>query len=317
MGTAKRIGRLGVLAAGLAIGAAMAATPGIASATTDMSNSLNGVDVFNAADTAQAISGLGDTVGLGAAGAAAPATTDIDISINGMDIFNGGGSATATSGMGDVAIAFGPNSVAFAGGGFGDFASALSTGSFGALAIAGDEASGAAGNNFDLATAQGNSSYAYAGNPWGSLPDTTPSSFDFASAAGGNSGVFAPSVAAAGFNGSNDVATAVGPHTYAEAGYSPNAAGPGNWDSASVLGNPFTPTGDLTEALAGHGWGLSGGSYDTAFINDLFGSIGSTAFAGAGIAGTDQNFDLAGVLGDNLNAVANNADFLAHILPFF
>ena len=117
MGTAKRIGRLGVLAAGLGIGAAMAAAPGIVSATTDMGSSVSGVDVLKGGDTAQAISGLGDTVGLGAAAAAAPATTDIDISINGVDIFNGGGSAVATSGVSDMAIAFGPNSVAFAGGG--------------------------------------------------------------------------------------------------------------------------------------------------------------------------------------------------------
>jgi hypothetical protein len=310
MSTAKRVGRLGVLAAGLGIGAAMAATPGIASATTDMGSSINGADVFIGGDTAQAISWLGDTVGLGAAGAAAPATTDIDISINGMDIFNGGGSAIATSGLGDMAIAFGPNSVAFAGGGSGDFASAFSTGIFGALAIAGDDMPGATGNNFDVAIAEGNSSFAGAGNPYGSEPDTIGSSFDFASAAGG-ADPGAPSEALAGYNGRNDFASAVGQNTYSAAGDSLNADAPANFDSASVLGNLFHPTSNLTETIAGSGPGFFGGSNDTAFINDLFGTLGSTAFAGG------HNFDFAGVLGDNLHAIATSADYLAHFLPFF
>ena len=308
MGTAKRIGRLGVLAAGLGIGAAMAATPGIASATTDMGSSVSGVDVINGGDTAQAISW--DTVGLGAAAAAAPATTDIDISINGVDIFNGGGSAVATSGLDDMAIAFGPNSVAFAGGGSGDFASAVSTGNFGAEAIAGDDTPGATGNNFDIAIATGNDSDAFAGNPFGSEPDTTGSSYDFASAAGGN-GPSGASEALAGYNGSNDFASALGLNTYALAGDSSNAAAPANFDSASVLGNLFVPTSNLTEAIGGSGPGFFGGSNDTAFVNDLFGALGSTAFAGG------HTFDLAGVLGDNLHAMATSADFLANVLPFF
>ena len=51
---------------------------------------------------------------------------------------------------------------------------------------------------------------------------------------------------------------------------------------------------------------------DTAFVDDLFGQMGSTALAGLG-----NNFDLAGAVGDNLSAGAFGADFLAHILPFF
>jgi hypothetical protein len=295
----------------------MAAAPGIVSATTDMGSSVSGVDVLNGGDTAQAISGLGDTVGLGAAAAAAPATTDIDISINGVDIFNGGGSAVATSGVSDMAIAFGPNSVAFAGGGSGDFASAVSTGNFGAEAIAGDDMPGATGNSFDVAIATGNDSDAFAGNPFGSEPDTTGSSYDFASAAGGN-GPSGASEALAGYNGSNDFASAVGLNTYALAGDSSNAAAPANFDSASVLGNLFVPTSNLTQALAGFGDNVfAGGSHDTAFVNDLFGSLGSTASAGEGLAGAGHDFDLAGVLGDNLHAMATSADSLAHFLPFF
>jgi hypothetical protein len=108
MKNALGIGRLGMLAVGLGIGAAVAATPGIASAT-----------------------------------------SDFDISIDGVDIFNSGGSATAESGVGDVAIAIGPNSNAISEGGLGDFASAFSTGSSGAIAIAGSQDVDASDNNFD------------------------------------------------------------------------------------------------------------------------------------------------------------------------
>jgi hypothetical protein len=268
--TASRMGRLGMLAVGLGIVAALAATPGTASAT-----------------------------------------TDIDISIDGIDVFNGGGSAHASSGMGDMAIAFGPNSNAFAQGGFGDFASAFSTGSGGASAEAGDDVSGAAGNNFDIASAFGNNSSAEAGNPLGIFPDTTGSSFDFASAFGGG-GPGAGSVADAGLNGSGDYASAVGDKVTSVAGVSFNDALPANFDWASVWGNLFTPTSDFSNAFAGSSdTGLSG-SNDFAFVLDPFGTIGSDATAGLG-----GNFDLAGVWGADLAAVSTGADLIFHIAPFF
>lgn len=262
--TASCVGRLAMLAVGLGIGAAVATTPGTASAT-----------------------------------------TDIDISIDGVDIFNGGGSATAESAMGDMAIAIGPNSFAFAEGGFGDFASAFSTGT-GAQALAGDDVPGVSGNDFDFASAVGTGSTGFAAAGNAVLPDTTGSSFDFASADG------LDSVAVAGNNGSGDYASAVGDGVQSEAGFSTNAVVPANFDWASVWGNLFTPTSSATEADAGGGLFALGGSNDFAFILDPFGAIGSEAMAGLG-----NNFDLAGALGDDLSVASIVSDFISHIAPLF
>jgi hypothetical protein len=55
-----------MLAVGLSVGAAVAATPGTASATTDIDISVDGVAVFNRGGRAFATSGIGDmAVGLG------------------------------------------------------------------------------------------------------------------------------------------------------------------------------------------------------------------------------------------------------------
>jgi hypothetical protein len=121
-----RIARLGVIGIGLSIGAAVAATPGIASA-----------DLFPPPFD----------------------PNDFAISLNGMTLFQVG-SATATSGLGDFAIADGAGSNAVADGGFGDFASADGSGSF---AAAGSDAAGATGNNFDSASAFGDGTIAEAG----------------------------------------------------------------------------------------------------------------------------------------------------------
>jgi hypothetical protein len=272
MKNALGIGRLGMLAVGLGIVAAVAATPGIASAT-----------------------------------------SDFDISIDGIDVFNGGGSATAESGMGDVAIAFGPNSNAISEGGLGDFASAFSTGSSGAIAIAGSQAADASGNDFDYANAVGNNATAMAGYPFvaDGLPSAIPSSFDSASDFGGD-GTNGISVALAGLNGSFDSANAFGETGGATAGLSPDADDPANFDTATYFGNLFLDTREIGGAFAGGGPESLGGSNDTAFVDDLFGQVSSTAMAGLG-----NNFDLAGAVGDNLSADAFGADFLAHILPFF
>jgi hypothetical protein len=254
--------------------------------------------------------GLSIGVAMTAAPGTASATTDIDISIDGIDIFNGGGSAAAVSGMGDMAIAIGPNADAIAEGGYGDFASAFSTGSAGAVATAGDELA-ASGNNFDFASAVGNVTAAAAGNPIGAYPSTTGSSFDFASAFGDNGAGSAGTVADAGFNGSGDYASAVGQSAVADAGFSNDPAGPSNFDWASVWGNLFAPTSTVTVASA-VGGPLEGGSNDLAVILDPFGILGSTATAGQG-----YDFDVAGVLGDELHALATGAEFVLHILPFF
>jgi hypothetical protein len=260
MGTASRIGRLGMLAVGFGVAAAAAAMPGTASAT-----------------------------------------TDIDISIDGVDVFNGGGTATATSGMGDIAIAIGPNSGATAEGGFGNFASAYSTGPIGASAIAGTDLSTDSGNNFDFASAFGNDSVAGTGG----FEGTTGNSFDFATAFGNVS-------VAEGFGGSYDYASAIGNNVESLAGGSIHGAPPADFDFASVWGNLFTPTTETTYAFAGGGLFGLGGSNDSAFVLDPFGTVGSEAIAGLG-----HNFDLAGVLADDLNAFSTAADFLFHIAPLF
>jgi hypothetical protein len=93
MNHAKAIGRLAGLAVGLGIGAALAATPGVASADSS-SDWLSSIDQLlgalsvPAADPAQAL--------------------DMQISIGGTDLFpTAGNTATATSDMGNIAIAIG------------------------------------------------------------------------------------------------------------------------------------------------------------------------------------------------------------------
>jgi hypothetical protein len=285
MMNARGIARLGMLAVGLGIGAAAAYTP-----------------VASADSSTDSLSSIDSLLGGGALPALVPSTLDYQISIDGYDLFpTAGNTATATSGMGDIAIAFGSGSDAVAEGGFGDFASADGPGG---LAIAGDEVAGATGNNFDFASATGNGSNAAAGNPVGQFPDATGSSFDFASTDGANS------AALAGFNGSGDSASAIGQNVESLAGVSANAADPANFDSTSILGNLSTPTTVVSDAIAGGGSSGLGGSGDSAFVLDPFGTVGSEAVAGLG-----SNFDLAGALTDNLAATATGSNFLVDILP--
>ncbi len=136
-------------------------------------------------------------------------------------------------------------------------------------------------------------------------PDTTGSSFDYASASGGNG-----TNAIAGQNGSFDSASASGQNVESGAGGSSDATAPANFDFASAIGNNTTPTTNPIEAIAGGGGTELGGSSDTAFVLDPSGTVGSTAFAGDGF-----NSDLAGVFGDALNATANTANNVVDILP--
>lgn len=287
MSSAIRLGGLAVLAMGVGIVAAVTIEAGTASAD---AGSLQ-------ADPSTAV----DAMVLLPSDPSTP--TDIDISIDGMDVFNGGGTASATSGMGDIAIAIGPHAFALANGGYGDFASAYSTGSNGAFVIAGDNATGATGNNFDFASAVGNNATAEAGDTDGS-PDITGSSFDYASTVGNSAS------SQAGLNGSNDMASIFGNNAFASSGDSNDAAAPANFDSASIWTNLFASTTNTSVAWAG---GVAGGSTnDLAFVVDPFGTVGSTATAGLG-----YNFDLAGALGDQLNALSSGADFVSHIAPLF
>lgn len=157
---ATRIGRLAGLAVGLGIGAALAASPGVASAD-DFQISIDGMDLFpTAGNTATASSGMGDFA----------------------IAFGDGASATAGGGVGDFAIADGANSMAGAGntegegtGNF-DFASAFGTGS----------SAGAGDGSDDTAIANGTDSGAFAAGDSVTDGGTTnyPANDDFAYALG-------------------------------------------------------------------------------------------------------------------------------------
>src|SRR5271156_4294803 len=130
------LGRLGMLAVGLGVGAAWAHMP-VASADAS-SDWLSSADSFFS----------------GASPAASPA--DFQISFNGMDLFSTvGNEATATTVAGQfgLAIAFGDGASATAEGGTGDYA--LASGND-ALANAGSLTSGATNFNFDSAVDIGN-----------------------------------------------------------------------------------------------------------------------------------------------------------------
>lgn len=306
---ARRLGQLGMLAVGVGIGPMMAATPGIASA--DNSQVVSSIDpsgLFPAADPAQSM--------------------DFQVSIDGMDLFStAGNSATAVSGAGDIAIAFGPGAEAIARGGYGDFAIANGTDAF---AEAGDGGVGTTGNNFDYASASGTDAAAQAGDdPNSEFADAaTGNSFNSATASGDDASAYAGfdgssdsavangdlANALAGDNGSGDFASAIGGNTDAEAGES-GLAVPADGDTAIVLGNLTTAQTGLAQAIAGGGFSLSnvigdGGSNDTSFTIDPFGTVGSDAVSGLG-----NNFDLAGVFGDDLIANAFATSNLVDILP--
>jgi hypothetical protein len=128
---ARAAGRIGLLVAGLGVGAVFAWVPAIASA--DSSDWLSSVDSLGS-------------------GASVPADTtplDIQISVNGSDLFSTtGNEASATSGQGDIAIAIGDGASANATGGTGDYALADGTN---AVASAGADGGTSTDSNYDIA----------------------------------------------------------------------------------------------------------------------------------------------------------------------
>src|ERR1700678_2351464 len=135
MSRANAIGRLGMLAVGLGMGGAVAATSGIASAaSTDIAPPAFDPSAL-IADPAPAASGL-----------------DVAISIDGSTLFQEG-TATAYSGTDDIAIAYGSDALATAGLGTGDYAFADGT----------DAQAYSGVGNEDSATAIGADSFADAG----------------------------------------------------------------------------------------------------------------------------------------------------------
>jgi hypothetical protein len=354
MVNARSVARLGILAVGLGIGAAVPVAS--ADTSTDWLSSIDGL-----------------------LGGASPADTvtstplDFQISIDGHDLFpTAGNLATATSGTNDIAIAYGDGAHASATGGTGDFSLASGTN---ALANAGGSASDTGANNdtaIDIGTNLDgvSSDGAFAGNADligntsggtgsndtaidigdnGSLAGTSPNGADgaFAGAGGlvgqtgdGNSDT---AITVGNLNGWGDGSAAVAGNHDSASGYgnesgtnSGSFAGDGNYDSASGSGNV---TGDGIGALAGYGnndsasviggtsSATAGGDYtgattdlgnnDTAYVLDPFGTLGSTANAGwDSVHGLTGNSDLAGILGlDGVTANAIGADNLTDILP--
>jgi hypothetical protein len=207
MRRAKAIGRLGTLAIGLGIGAALAASPGIASAAPDIDISFDGVDLFHTpGHTAEAFSG----------------TNDFAIAIGTNSIAHAGDAIGP--GQFDTAIADGTNSDAFALRGMFDNAFANGTQS---SAFAGGEAGGLTSNG-DFASAFGPATDAAAG-----ADGATPSANDVAL-------VFDPFgthfTSAFAEGGTFDWASVFGDNSLAETGLG------GNFDLAEIFGNGFDST---------------------------------------------------------------------------
>ncbi len=201
------VGRLGLLAVGLGVGAAVASTPGVASADT----------------------GLFDP-------------NDFAVSIDGFSLFQSG-TATATSGAGDFAIADGANSSATATGGIFNIAFASGTDSNAlagaAFGVPGNlDFAGGLGPDINVVAGAGNFNGATAVDP-----ATTPSSPDnvFADFGFDNSafvygaGDFDRAGGDALATGNCDIADIFGNSSQALAGSALTA--PGNLDLAADLGN--------------------------------------------------------------------------------
>jgi hypothetical protein len=225
---ATRIGRFAGLAVGLGIGAALAATPGVASAdpSTDWLSSIDSL-VSGGALPAAAPSGLDlaisfDGYSLVSDGTASAETTSGDY---GLAIASGNdASATATDGTGDYALADGAGTTAISGTGNDDSAYAIGAGSV----------AGAGTGNDDTAFASGGGQALASGDV---VTDPTPVEYpgndDFAAAIGpdakAESGDLFTNVAS-----SNDTAIVVDP-TGTEG--STAFAGEGNFDLAAAFGD--------------------------------------------------------------------------------
>jgi hypothetical protein len=320
---ARGLGRLGMLAVGLGIGAAVAAVgcpPGIASADTST-------------DWLSSIDGL-----LTGGSPAASSPLDYQISFNGQDLFpTMGNEATATTVAGQygLAIAYGDGAKAIAEGGTGDYALASGTNAFagaGSLTGTGNNYDTAVdiGNNADPDTLTGPPDGAYAGG--GSLIvgnlDSGTNSHDTAIdignngtgnefPSGGQSGAFAGDsnlLSLTGGAGNGDTAYTFGNINGFNDG---SFAGGGNNDYASMSGSE-TGNGDITlaafgdnnSAIANTNYTADDGGVHADFGNGnyayVYGPDNSTASAGGeGLA--NGNHDLSYVL-DPFSGTTGPAD---------
>jgi hypothetical protein len=291
------LGRLGVLAVGLGIGAAVAHSP-VASAdsSTDWLSSIDSA-VSGAALEAPSTSGL-----------------NLAISFDGYSLVSdGNASASTVSGEYGLAIAYGDGAYAEAEGGTGDYALADGTN---AGAVAGSI--GGSGEDFDSAIDIGTNSsdqdYSLAND------GSNDSAIHIGDDTGTNDIVYAG-------EGNNDSATEIGSNTgnydYPYAGngndntvvedgnntgnYFSNFAGDGNDNVAESVGNQ-------SEADAGGVIAGSSSSDNVAYVLDPTGTDGSVAEAGSN-GGTAGGYDLAAVLGvDNTSADAFDTQGLYDIV---
>jgi hypothetical protein len=338
MVSTRGIARVGVLAVGLGIGAAVAHSP-VAAADTS-SDWLSSIDTL--------LSG-------GAVEAPSTSTLNLAISFNGTSLISDGSAVadSGTAGNYDLAIAYGPDSYALAEGGTGDYA--LADGSD-ANAEAGSE-NASSGNNYDSAYDIGNNTGgpfegAFAGGASlvGGTDDGT-NSHDTAYDIGNNGSDGSYSGAFAGDGTLFGTATSAGngdtAYTYGNTDGLYDGAGAvgGNNNYASVSGDM---TNDYDYAYAGDGTGNSAiddtsanteeseviagvgnhdyayaygpdnstataenGNDNIAYVDDPFGTAGSPDSATAG-----QGFsnDIAEVLFTHGNASATGADLAYDII---
>jgi hypothetical protein len=280
MMNARGIARLGMLAVGLGIGAAVASTPGVASADSS-TDWLPSIDNVLGAATIPVVS----------------APLDIQISVDGHDLFpTTDNTAFAESSAGDIAIADGDGADASAVGGDGDVADASGTD---ALAVAG----GSTGSNFDTAIDIGNNTVAVQPYPDGAYANAvgSPGSFDTAVDLGNNNQVWATI-------GNDDSASVVGNNSDGYAGgdfYDPSATG--NHDIATVF-DPFGTVGSYANAGATEGVDGTSGNSDLAAALFIDG-------AGVNVAGVS---DVADVNGEALSGAATTGGtLLADLLSLF
>ena len=284
MKESRGIARLGVLAVGLGIGAAVASSPWIASAdsSTDWFSDLFGasaVPIFSTSDP------------------------NLAISVDGYSLLQDG-TATATSGTGDFAIASGDGADASAFGGFGDVAEASGTD---AVAAAG----GASGDTFDTAVDIGH-------NANGS-PDAPFVPGDYVLGAYAGDGVGSSDTAIALGNndfdiagvGSHDSASVLASDSFVNAGGDLTNAGlTGNQDVATVLDL-------LPGSFADYGSFAEAGASDTAPGNSDVAAAFFSPGEGTDVLGVNDTFSILSPLATDpvTGTAAATSGFLADLLP--
>jgi hypothetical protein len=271
--------RLGMLAVGLGIGAAVASTPGVARAD-DFQISIDGMDLFSTVgNTATAYSGSGDIAiayGDGASASAVGGTgdfalaagSDADAGAGGSDVYNGIPGFTGDTGADDdTAIDIGNNT------------GGLDTGSFAGNADAAGGPADGGSNSGDTAIDIGNNSY---------VPDGNVYEDGSRAGAGGLLGGIG--------DGNDDTAIVVGPNSFA-------GVGSGNDDVGSV----FDPSGtDGSTAIVG----FSGDSDLGAVFGD---GLHSTSAEGGNFL-----YDIMSPFGDLPGSAATTSGgLLAELLSLF